>query len=189
MGTKDFNLVDKMIAGWRLSKVLGLIKKNDKVLDLGCGSQGYFLNFIKNKIKIGYGLDYDVENRTEGNLIFIKLILKNKLPKEVKSVDKIVMLAVLEHLEIDSVGNLMNQFKNILNKKGQIILTTPTPMSKPLLEILAKLNIINRQEIADHKKYYDKKSMIKIAVENGFKLVSYKLFQMGLNSVVVFEKN
>jgi 2-polyprenyl-3-methyl-5-hydroxy-6-metoxy-1,4-benzoquinol methylase len=120
--------------------------------------------------------------------MFIKFIFKNKLPDNIGKFDKIVMLAVLEHIEVNNVDNLLAEFKKVLKNKGQIILTTPTPISKPLLEILAKLGIINNDEIADHKKYYSKTDITELAHKNKLKLVSYKLFQLGFNSEIIFEK-
>jgi len=69
------------------------------------------------------------------------------------------------------------------------VLTTPTPNSKWLLEFLAyKMKLISIQEIKDHKKYYDKGEIKKLAKECKLKLVDYKLFQLGLNSRAILEK-
>jgi len=155
MDTKNFNIVDRLIAKMRLSKVLPYIDKEDVVLDFGCGNQGYFLNYISPMINKGVGIDYDVENKTEGNLFFKKFIFKNVLPFEDKSFDKVVMLAVLEHIETNKVELLFKELKRVLKNNGKIILTTPTPCSKLILEFLAyKLHIISESEIRDHKKYY-----------------------------------
>lgn len=189
VATKDFNIVDSFIAFLRSSRIKKYIRDKDRVLDFGCGSQGYFLKDIKNNISEGVGLDSDVENRIYENLVFIKFNFKNKLPNDIGKFDKIVMLAVLEHIEINKVDNLMSEFKKVLNDSGQIIMTTPTPMSKPILELLASTKVINKDEIADHKKYYSKTDITELARQNKLKLVSYKLFQAGLNSEIVFEKS
>lgn len=188
MATKDFNKVDEIIAKWRLSKITSEIDKNDEVLDFGCGHQGYFLKTVEQKIKSGVGIDYDAPEKSEGKLRFLKFKYVDKLPLENDSFDKVVMLAVLEHINLDKVEMLFNEFNRVLRKRGKIILTTPTKLSKPLLELLASFKIINQGEIADHKKYYDKKDIAKLALKTGFKIVSYKLFQLRLNSVVVLEK-
>jgi hypothetical protein len=51
------------------------------------------------------------------------------------------------------------------------------------------MKLISIQEIKDHKKYYDKGEIKKLAKECKLKLVDYKLFQLGLNSRAILEKN
>lgn len=188
VATKEFNIIDKLIAYLRSSRIKKYIDNGDRVLDFGCGNQGYFLRYIKEIIDEGIGLDCDVKSEIYENLTFIKFNFKNKLPDNIGKFNKVVMLAVLEHIEVNNVDNLFNEFKKVLKDKGRIILTTPTPMSKPLLEILAKLGIINKGEIADHKKYYSKNDITELAHKNKLKLISYKLFQLGFNSEIIFEK-
>ena len=189
MGTKDFNFIDKFIARWRLSKVIKRIKKGEVVLDFGCGSQGYFLRQISPIIKNGVGLDYEVKNEETGNLKFTSFKFKYKLPFEKEMFDKVVMLAVLEHVEPEKVGILFSEFRRILKNKGAIILTTPTPVSKKILEGLACLNIISRKEIKDHKKYYAKNDLKILAKNSSLKFAGYRLFQLGLNSEAILVKN
>lgn len=189
VGTKNFNKIDKIVASWRLGQVVNLIKKNDEVLDFGCGSQGFLLRLLENKIKKGVGVDDEVEKEKGGKLEFINFRYSSKLPKNLGLFDKVTMLAVLEHVEPLKINNLISEFKKVLKVKGKIVITTPTPRSKPILELLAKLGVISRVEIRDHKKYYDKKDLLSLAKANRLKLVSYQLFLLGLNSVAVFEKS
>lgn len=189
MATKYFNIVDEVIAKLRLGKVVSEINKNDEVLDFGCGHQGYFLKYISANIKSGVGLDLNPPKEDYKNVKFIKSKkFKNKLLFANILFDKVIMLAVLEHINLDKVERLFNEFNRVLRKRGKIILTTPTPPSKPVLELLAFLKIINQGEIADHKKYYSKNDVVKLANKTGFKVINYKLFQLGLNSVTVLEK-
>lgn len=189
MDTRNFNLIDKLVARMRLGKVLPLIDEGDEVLDFGCGSQGYLLRNVSEKIKRGVGVDYDVDRADEENLSFRSLKFKDKLPIKDSSFDKVVMLAVLEHIDLNKVEPLFSEFKRVLKKGGKIVLTTPTPMSKPFLELLAyRLHLISEAEIRDHKKYYAKDDMLLLSKKLGLSLESYKLFQFGINSVAVFKK-
>jgi cyclopropane fatty-acyl-phospholipid synthase-like methyltransferase len=189
VATVDFNVLDKFIARYRLSKVTDEIDEGDVVLDFGCGSQGYFLKTISDKIKYGEGLDANVKTGKIGNLVFKKFKYTDKLPQNNSSFDKVVMLAVLEHIIPNEVFQLFKEFCRILKSGGKVILTTPTPASKKFMETLAKFGIINREEVFDHKKYYSKEEMEVIADENSLKLESYQLFEFGLNSVAIFKKN
>jgi len=188
MGTESFNVIDKIIAYLRSSKIKKEIRKNDKVLDFGCGAEGRFLKYVASDVKSGVGIDYDVKNQVIGNLEFKRFKYIDKLPSKLGNFDKVIMLAVLEHIEINKVGQLFSEFRKVLKDGGQIILTTPTKASKPLLEILARLRIISMAEIADHKKYYGFDDIALVASRNRLKLVSYRLFQLGLNSVAILEK-
>lgn len=190
MDTKNFNFVDKIIANLRLNRVINFIDDGDEILDFGCGSKSFLLDSVNKKIKLGVGLDYDVKNRKDNNIEYISCKFDGKLPFKDNSFDKVFLLAVLEHIKIDLVSKLFLEFKRILKNNGKIILTTPTPKSKKLLEFLAyRMKIISNQEIKDHKKYYDKKDLVTLANQNGLELNSYNLFQFGLNSCAIFKKN
>lgn len=189
MDTKNFNYIDKIIANLRLNRVTSFVDKNDCILDFGCGTRSLLLNKINKKIKLGVGLDYDVKSGKEGNIEYINYKFNEKLPFDEKSFDKIFLLAVLEHISIKKVKKLFLEFKRVLKNNGKIIMTTPTPKSKKILEILAyKMKLISNKEIKDHKKYYDKNEIISLAKECNLQLTSYNLFQFGLNSLVVMIK-
>ena len=190
MNTKNFNVVDIVIAKLRMGQILKYVEKNDVVLDFGCGSKSYLLNNTSNVIKRGVGIDYEVISSKQNNIEYINYKYSNKLSFKDKTFDKIFLLAVLEHVNLDEVDNLFLEFRRILKDNGKIILTTPRPLSKLILEFLAfKLKIISTVEIADHKKYYNKNDILIISSKSSLKLVSYKLFQFGINSCAVLEKN
>lgn len=190
MGTKDFGALDKFIARWRLGKVLSHINQGDKVLDFGCGSQAFFLLAAEELLSEGIGIDYDVDTRQiSPKLRTIGGKYEKQLPFESASFDKIVMLAVLEHIPLDKVDSLMQEFVRILKPGGKLVFTTPTPLSKPVLEFMAyNLKIIVEAEIRDHKKYYNKTDAQELAQRNGLKLSSYATFQLGMNSVMTLNK-
>lgn len=190
MGTKDFKALDKFIARWRLGKVLSHINQGDKVLDFGCGNQAFFLLAAEELLSEGIGIDYDVETRQlSPKLRTIGGKYEEQLPFESQSFDKIVMLAVLEHIPLDKVDSLMQEFIRLLKPGGKLVFTTPTPLSKPVLEFMAyNLKIIVEAEIRDHKKYYNKTDAQELAHRNGLKLSSYANFQLGMNSVMTLNK-
>ena len=66
------------------------------------------------------------------------------------------MLAVLEHLSYPE--DILKEIHRVLKKDGRLIITVPSKIAKPILEFLSyKMNVIDRLEIEDHKKYYNKK--------------------------------
>ena len=74
-----------------------------------------------------------------------------------------------------------------MNKNGIIFLTTPTKMAKPVLEFLAFIRLVDKENIREHKHYWTKKEIYHLANESGFKVKKYKKFQLGFNQLVVFE--
>lgn len=191
MGTSTFNLLDIAIAYWRLRKIKRYFDSKDLVLDFGCGYQAFLLHHLEGKIKKGVGLDYDLgEEIDTHSLVLKKFRFKNSLPFQDNYFTKVTLLAVLEHLDLSLIPLLFAEIKRVLKPEGIIILTTPTPKSKPLMEFLAnKIGIISRLEIMDHKKYYAKKDLEKIAKDHDLILSEYCLFQFGLNSFAVLTKS
>lgn len=102
------------------------------------------------------------------------------------SCDTIVALAVIEHIEMDEVFKIFNTFKSILRPGGRIFLTTPTPLAKPILEFLARFGILEKDNIAEHKHYWTKAEITKLAIENKFSIKRYSTFQLGCNQLAVF---
>ncbi|MFA5136539.1 MAG: class I SAM-dependent methyltransferase [Patescibacteria group bacterium] len=190
MGTKEFNIIDKLISWMRVQRAIPYVGKNDVVLDFGCGHQAYLLDHIKHTIKKGIGLDYDAEPRKIGKNIEIrKFNFKGKLPFLDKTFDTVFLLAVIEHIEITQTPKLFRECCRILTPHGKIVLTTPTPFGKTILEFLAfKLGIISKKEIADHKKYYSRKDVENMAKNYGLKIDTYQTFQLGGNSLYILKK-
>lgn len=103
-----------------------------------------------------------------------------------KKFDTIVALAVVEHIEYQEVFKIFKNFKENHMKPGaKIILTTPTPASKPVLEFLAHIGILQKENIEEHKHYWDKKDFDTLAEQIGFKIEKYKKFQLGMNQFVI----
>jgi len=190
VGTKKFNILDKLISWMRLGKVLPYVEKDDVVLDFGCGNQAYLLNHIKVKIKKGVGIDYDSKSyRLASNIEVRNFHFTDKVPFLDRSFDKVFVLAVIEHIDIPKVSKLFREFNRILKPGGKVILTTPTLIGKIILEFLAfKLGIISKEEVGDHKKYYQKKDLEILAKNYGFTIERYQTFQLGGNSLCVMRK-
>lgn len=170
---------------------IGVIKKyldnNAVFCDIGCGN-GIFLRTISPYISTGYGFDKKVKESCERNLIFRKAYIDEKIPLESNTVDCVTLLAVLEHLE--KPESVLLESYRILKSGGKILITTPAPISKPILEFLSyKLNIVSPVEIRDHKHYYPKKELIKLLERCGFVGVAARSFEFGLNNFAIGYKS
>lgn len=191
MGTKEFNALDLLICRWRSGIVRRFIRPGSTVLDFGCGHQALFLRSVQKDIQRGIGLDYDATpSRPAANLEIHQFHFKDRFAFPDLTFDQITILAVLEHIPLDQVGVLFREFHRVLKADGRVLLTTPTPAAKPLLEFLAfKLKIISGPEIADHKHYYSQADMRALAVRHGFACSTYATFQFGFNSFAAFTKD
>ena len=183
MNNMAFNIFDKILRHMRTRRFNRYIPDNGIVVDFGCGENIYFLKSIKDKIKLGIGID----NKYQYNIDYYRniIILNDLSHVEDNSIDLFTMIAVLEHLQYPLISNntLINAHK-ILKTGKKIVLTTPTPASKPILEFLAWTGIINKEEIDDHKHYYTKKELIKLLINTGFIDIKHKYFQFGFNQII-----
>lgn len=188
---RTWNILDIILAKFRYVIVDKYVIKGSTVVDIGCGQEGAFLLRHKEDISKGFGFDFEINDCKVDNITFINNSCLDKFPLKAASVDTIFMNALLEHL--DNPEELLLNALEILKDDGKIIMTTPTPISKPLLEFMAyKIHIINEVEIREHKHYYSKQD-IENLINNlnqhfNVKLYEYKTFEFKLNSLIVLQK-
>ena len=181
----EWGSIDRFIQSWRYNMVLPNIAHDSVVVDLGCGD-GHFLTFISRIIKQGMGFDpfLDKEMIAPGdcpNIALFPCDPSKGIPLETGSVDVITGLAVLEHMEHPQEA--IAECHRILKPLGRLVLTTPSPAAKPILEAMAKLNLISRADIADHKHYYNPNELFSLLTAFYIERISF--FQCGLNQLVI----
>ncbi len=190
MGTKDFNALDMFICRWRSGIVRRNIRPGATVMDFGCGHQAMILRAIQADIKSGIGLDYDATpGHLAPNLEIRQFKFKDRFEFADGSFDHVTILAVLEHIAVDEVDILFREFTRILQPGGRVLITTPTPAAKPVLEFLAfKLHVISEPEIADHRHYYNRPDLQALADRHGLEFTAYQKFLFGFNCFAAFTK-
>lgn len=109
-------------------------------------------------------------------------------PMEGRSFDTIIMLAVVEHIEIEDVYKIYKKFNACIKDGGKVYLTTPTLASKPVLEFLAAIKFLDKQNIEEHKHYWNKKELYDLADKSGFTVDNYEKFQLGFNQYMILSK-
>ncbi|OGH68390.1 MAG: hypothetical protein A3I29_04070 [Candidatus Magasanikbacteria bacterium RIFCSPLOWO2_02_FULL_44_11] len=161
-------------------------------VDLGCGYNALLLKWVIQKFKIEKAVGIDLScNQALANekISFLNGNLNNDLNLADNSVDLVTSLAVLEHLA-NPLKNIQEIYR-ILKPGGRLVLTTPTPLSKPILEFLSfKLGLINEDEVKDHKDYFNLKRLRDMLVPTGFQeqKIQASTFLFGLNNFVVAVK-
>ena len=180
---------DKILRWLRLRKVVKYIPKGSIICDIGCGEDAYFLKKISGLIKYGFGFDEKVKSCKDSNLEFKKIKISKDIPLTDKECDTVTMIATLEHLLVPQL--ILNEAFRILKKDGKLILTIPTPLSRPILEFLAfKLKLIDEKEVKDHKNYFWPKDIKKMLLESGFEEKNIKnyFFEFHLNSLIIAQR-
>jgi ubiquinone/menaquinone biosynthesis C-methylase UbiE len=175
--------LDKALHWWRTYKAKRYIPKHAIVCDLGCGEDGAFLHRISDHLDRGVGLDLSVKMSKHPRIDLVKADLNHHLPIGNRSVNVVTSLAVIEHLN-EYTSHIEEAFR-ILAPGGILIVTTPAKHGDWLLRLLSKLKLIHGEEIEDHKRYFDKKSLLELCKHVGFKKVTYQRFQFGFNQLVV----
>jgi len=185
---------------FRFNRAIKYIKKNKPLvlLDLGCGPNIPFYFFAKkNKVifKKYIGIDPLINKKLidkfvkGGNILILYLLLIKKVPLPSLSVDYIVAFAFLEHIE--NPKDIVKEALRILKPGGKIILTTPTPKAKNILEFLSfKLKLVSPREIAEHKNYFTKENLLSLIPKNKklhLKII-HQYFEFGLNNLLVIIK-
>ncbi len=188
MGTKDFNALDIFICRWRSRVARQQIQPGDAVLDFGCGHQAMFLRSVQNRISRGVGLDYDADaGSPAANLELRRFHFTGRFDFPDASFNVVSLLAVLEHIPLDQVDVLFREFSRVLAPGGRILITTPTPAAKPILDFLAfKLHVISEPEIADHQHYYSQADLRALAGRHGLNVTAYRKFLFGFNCFASF---
>lgn len=184
---EDEPFLEKLLGDLRYRKIIGYIPSNSKVLDLGCGYRGKFLKKISGKISRGVGLDISVSpNFLTAKIDLIAHDLNRPLPFQNNKFDVVVSLANLEHLE-EPEKSLM-EIHRVLKPGGILLLTAPSTYGKPVLELLSFLRLVSRQEIEDHKNYFNKKILLDYCENIGFSSCKHKYFQAGMNNFLIAKK-
>lgn len=155
--------LERFLQDYRFKLIKPYLKGD--VLDFG-GNEGELKQFVNGSYTI---VNYD------------------HTPMENKTFDTIAFLAVLEHIEKYDTLTVLQKFKKALKPDGIVFLTTPTKMSKPLLEFLASVHILDKANIEEHKHYWTKEEIAELANQAGLQMVDYKKFQLGFNQMAILK--
>jgi ubiquinone/menaquinone biosynthesis C-methylase UbiE len=100
------------------------IKKNDVVLDVGCG-YGEFINNIVCGKKFAVDLNKSVKRYLNKDVRFFSESSTKISSIKDKSVDKIFVSNFFEHLEKKDIVKTIKEFKRILKDRGEVLILQP----------------------------------------------------------------
>lgn len=179
-------LLEPFLRKKRIDKVKYYIKEDSIVCDIGCGPHATFLKTISKKIKYGIGIDEKITPGKNENIELRNLKINDKLPVNDEEFDYVTLLAVIEHL--DYPKEIMREAYRVLKKGGALIITTPAPRSKKLLNILARLMLISRFDMLYHRHYFAPSEMEDLLASIGFSQITTNDFEFGLNNLFIAQK-
>jgi len=139
-------LKNPSIEGFFVTEVSPLISKNDTVLDLGCGTGIFAVTLAKlaNNV-IAVDVVEEFVNSTsklvaEHQVNNVKVLFQsnNKIPLENNTVDAVVMVDVLHHVE--NVTVVLQEVKRVLKPGGQLLIFEPNKLN-PLIYLIHLFDI------------------------------------------------
>lgn len=159
--------------------------------DIGCGYEADIGRRLFSKAEVLYLVDISVKQNGVANN---ERIHQGHLPDVLKeledaSLDAILMNNVLEHLT-DIDGTLKSLYR-LMKHNGVLFINVPTWRGKWFLEQAAfKLDIAPRDEMNDHKLYFDLQNLWPKLVGAGFRpdAIKCKTHKFGTNLYAVCKK-
>jgi SAM-dependent methyltransferase len=164
-----------------------------KILDIGCGTFPYFLAHTAFEEK--FAIDQlPMPSQVASNLKIegysLNLNQEPSLPFDDSFFNVITLLAVVEHLNPDSMALLFGEIHRVLRPGGRVIMTTPAAWSDGLLRTMARLRLVSAEEIDEHAYAYTLPLIGWYFGQAGFKMqkVKFGYFEFMLNMWATAEK-
>jgi ubiquinone/menaquinone biosynthesis C-methylase UbiE len=179
-------VLEPLLRKMRIAKVLPLLRliPHCRLLDIGCGWEARLLLDVEPYIASGVGIDCKAPLIRTEKLTTVRVRLNETLPFMDNSFDVVSMLAVLEHL--DCPESMLQEICRVLRPNGFLVGTVPSKIAKHVLEFLSyRLGIVNKDEIRDHKQYYNRGSIVALLTKTGFTDIKHQYFQFAMNNYFV----
>ena len=153
--TRGKGLLEPLLARLRAQRANSLIPADlraGRILDIGCGSYPYFLAHTSFEQKFAVDQLPPNEQGKALNIQWHTLDLNStpKLPFEDNFFSVITLLAVVEHLNPNSMAELFKETYRVLQPGGIVIMTTPAAWSDGLLKLMARMSLVSKEEIHEH---------------------------------------
>ncbi len=153
-------------------------KKDDIILDAGCGKGDLSLKISKKAKKV-YAIDLtkegfkEIKKKSPKNLIFKEMNLE-KLDFKDKFFDKIVCVETLEH--VLRPEKVLKEFHRVLKNRGYLVLTYPFLNKTNIAKTEQFLKIRKFNNIAEHLNEWDYNELKKKLNKRGFDIIEQDSF-------------
>jgi SAM-dependent methyltransferase len=184
--TRGHGLLEPWLARLRARLANRLIPhelRSGRILDIGCGSYPYFLAHTEFSEKFAVE-QFDLQE-VPADIVLHTLDLNAhpSLPFQSGFFSAVTLLAVIEHLDPDSLVTLLRETYRVLIPEGVLLLTTPAAWAFRLLDLMASLNLVSREEIDEHCFAYTPPLLGWYFGAAGFSMrrLRFGAFELGLN--------
>ena len=174
--TKQEAPLERILAYLRFRQVAKKII-NKSVIDFGCGVDGWnAIDMDKFGARLVHGVDISLNEAKYKSKNIVLYPSINCLPHNDYQI--ITAFAVLEHIDPCDIKTILKSLREVTSYDCVMWGTTPSPMSRTLLELLSyRLKLIDQSQIDEHKVYYDDLWIRFILRDTGWYLYSYQKFQ------------
>ena len=194
--TRGKGLLEPFLARQRARIGNFLIPSNlrgGRILDIGCGTYPYFLahsEFAKKFAIDQLPMPRDVAQNLKIESYSLNLNEKPALPFDSDYLNVVTLLAVVEHLNPNSMALLFREIYRVLCPGGIVIMTTPAAWSDGLLHMMARLHLVSAEEIDEHAYAYTLPLIGWYFGQAGFEMkkVKFGYFEFMLNMWATAEK-
>lgn len=184
--TRGKGLLEPFLARRRAAIANHLIPpelRQGRILDIGCGSYPYFLSHTSFKEKFAIDQLPPAQAPEEIQWHTLDLNREPHIPFEDQYFSVISMLAVAEHLNPNSLVELLAEAYRTLQPGGRVVITTPAAWSDGLLKLMARLRLVSAEEIDEHVFAYTLPLLGWYFGRAGFEMqkIRFGYFELGLN--------
>lgn len=160
------------LAQQRTKRVKALVQGRT-VLDFGCGAQAW----AARELKTGCRRIDGVEPTVAAGVVHGIQVVNQLEQLRHHDYEVVIALAVFEHLHPNQLQQVLHQLHVITVPEALIVGTVPTPLARPVLELLSyRLRLIDPSQIRDHKVYYDDLWLPEILNDTPWQLQRYRTF-------------
>jgi ubiquinone/menaquinone biosynthesis C-methylase UbiE len=182
-----YTAFDRFVAWRRFRAAAPHIRFQSRVCDLGCGAGAPFLHHVESRLTSGVGLDEYAGESAHEKISVVRANITTRLPLENGQFDHVTMLAVLEHL-VDP-KNVLAEGYRLLRPGGSLIMTWPSSLVDPILEVLTRIGLVNDELGFDqHQPRIPVAKLREMLQEIGFAKMENGTFEFGLNNWLVAHK-
>ena len=164
----------------RIQKIWKHLPVGGVHVDVGCDLPPVLLKRLRGRVKQRIGVDIIAARHKHGTLEILQQDLQKKIDLPTASADSMTLLAVLEHMK--HPAEILKEAARILRPGGVLLVTVPSPASRPVLEILSAVGLVRDEMIHQHENYFTPTELISLSKKAGFSSAEVEMFEFGFNT-------